>query len=89
VGLAQEFAEIAQGPVIGVDAEIVGDIVTVVPQGRRVKGEDPDGRDSQVFQVGEFFEQAPEIADAIPAAVVEALDVDLVDDRVPVPRVGF
>ncbi len=33
VGLPQEFAEVAQGPVIGVEAQVVGDIVTVVTQG--------------------------------------------------------
>ena len=39
-----EFDEIAEGTVAGVDAVVVGDVVAVVSNGRRLKGHEPDAR---------------------------------------------
>ena len=66
--------------------EVVGDVVAVVAQGRREERQQPDAGDAQILQVVELLDQALEIADAVVVAVVERLDVQLVDDGVFVPR---
>ena len=48
VRLADELADVAQRPVVGVDAEVVGDVVAVVLERRRVERQQPDRRDAEV-----------------------------------------
>ncbi len=72
--------------VAGVDVGVIGDVVAVVPQGRGVEGQQPDGGDAQVLEVVEPLGQAAEVADAVAVAVLEGADVDLVDDGVLVPE---
>ena len=67
------------------NAGVVGDVVTVVLQWRRVERKQPDRSDAEILQVVEFFGQAVEIADAVGVAVVESANVHFVDDRVLVP----
>jgi hypothetical protein len=86
VGLAHEAAHVAQRPVGRVDAAVVGDVVAVVLERRRVEGQKPDRGDAEVLQVVELLDQAGEVADAVVVGVVEGPDVDLVDDRVLVPE---
>ena len=86
VRLADELAEVAHRAVVGVDAEVVGDVVAVVLERRRVERQQPDRRDAEVAQVVELLGQAPEVADPVAVAVAEGADVDLVDDRVLVPE---
>ena len=84
--LAQEDAEVIQRAQVGIDALVVGDVVAVVAQRRRVEGQQPERRDAQIVQVVEPLRQAGEIADAVAVAVVERADAQLVDDRVLVPE---
>ena len=86
MGLPQKIMEITEGPVLRVDSEIIRDVVAVVAERRDVEGEDPDGGDAQVAQVGDLLQQTPEIADAVAVAVEEAPDMDLVNDGVLVPE---
>ena len=86
VRLADELAHVAQRAVVGVDAEVVGDVVAVVLERRRIERQHPDRRDAEVAQVVELLGQALEVADAVAVAVAEGADVDLVDDRVLVPE---
>src|SRR5262249_22973313 len=86
VGFAQEVLEVGERAVRGVDVRVVGDVVAVVPQRRRVEGQEPERGDSEVLQVVELLGQAAEVADAVPRAVGERADVQLVDDRVLVPE---
>ena len=89
VCLGQQPLEGAQVAVGGVDAGEVRDVVAVVAQRRRVEGQQPHRRDAQVAQVVEALQQPREVADAVAVAIRERLDVEFVDDRVPVPlRLG-
>src|SRR5262249_2667967 len=84
--LAQEVLEVRQRAVGGVHVHVVRDVVAVVPQRRGVEGQQPDGRDPQVAEIVELLAEPSEIADAVPGAVVEGPDVQLVDDGVPIPE---
>ena len=86
VRLAQKDSEILQRAVIGMDAGVVGDIVTVVAQRRGIKGQQPERRDAQVLEIIELFREPDKIADAVAVAVAKGAHVDLVDDRVLVPE---
>ncbi len=86
VGLPEKGLEVAQRAVVGVDAGVVGDVVAVVLQRRRVERQQPDRRDPEVLQVVEPGGQAAKVADPVAVAVGEGTDVELVDDRVLVPE---
>ncbi len=85
-GPREEFFEVVERAVDRVDVVVVGDVVAVVPQRRRIEGQQPDRGDAEVLQVVELAGQPVEIADAVAVAVGEGADVDLVNDRVLVPR---
>ncbi len=85
VRLADEALEIGHAAVGGMDVLVVGDVVAVVAQRRRVERQQPQRRDAEILQVVELAPQALEIADAVIGGVEERLDVQLIDDRVLVP----
>jgi hypothetical protein len=86
MGLADERLEVAKRPVGRIDAGVVGDVVAVVAHRRGVEGQEPESGHSEVAQVVELLGQPAEVAAAVAVAVAEGPDVDLVDDRVAVPR---
>ncbi len=86
VRFLDELAEVLERAVVGMDVGVIGDVVAVVAQWRRIEGQQPDGVDAQLLDVVELLRQAGEIADAIAVGVLERLDVHLVDDRVLVPK---
>jgi len=86
VRLPDEGLEIPEGAVVGVHSLVVGDIVATVLERGWIVREEPDRRDAQVLEVVELLRQSGEIADPVAVAVVERTDVQLVDDRVPVPE---
>ena len=86
MGLAQEFLEILERAVVGMDAVIIRDVVAVVTQRRGIKGQQPQGIDAKPRQIVQAAGQAREIADAVAVAVHERLDVHFVNDGVLVPQ---
>ena len=86
VRLTQKGLEVAHRAIRCVNPGIVRGVVAVVLQGRGAEREQPEGGDAEILQVVEPLGQAREIADAIPVAVVERADVELVNDRVFVPE---
>ena len=67
---------------------VIGDVVAVVAQRRRIERQQPDRGHAEVLQIVELRGKPAEIADAVAVAVVERADVELVDDRVLVPLRG-
>jgi hypothetical protein len=67
------------------DGTVIGDVVTVVAQGRRKKRHQPDGIYAQFLHVIELLGETLKVADAIAIAVEERANVDLVDDGLFVP----
>ena len=89
VRLAHEVPEVAARAVLRMDVVVVGNVVAVVLERRRIERHQPDGVDAEVFDVVELRGEPAEVADAVVVGVEERLDVQLVDDRVLVPeRVG-
>ena len=78
--------EVVQRAVLRIDVRVVGDVVTIVLQRRGKERQQPDRRDAQVLDVVEPLGQAAEVADAVAVAVAECAHVQLVDDRVLVPK---
>src|SRR5438128_8609156 len=79
-------AKIIKGAEVRIDVEIIGDVVAVITQWRRIKRKKPDGRDAELLQIIQFLDQATKIAHSIAVTVAKRLDVQFVDDRVLVPK---
>src|SRR5690349_6188145 len=86
VGRIEKSLEVVEGSVGGIDGTVIGDVVSVIAQGRREKRHEPDGIDPEVLQVVEPLRQSAEIAVSVARAVVKSPDVDLINDRVLVPK---
>src|SRR5688572_16468154 len=83
--LLQKGSEVAQITVRRVDAGVVGDIVAVVFERRRIERKQPQGRDAEIPQIIELLGESAKVADAVAVGVEEGPDVKLVYDRVLVP----
>ena len=75
--------------VLGVDALVVGDVVAIVRLRRWVERAEPYAGHTQAGDVVEPLEHAPQVADAVAVAVLEAARPDLVEHRVLVPASAF
>jgi hypothetical protein len=84
--LAKHHAKVIQCAELRVDILIIGDVVAVVLQRRRIKGHQPDGVDAQITNVIELRGEPLEVADAVVVGIEERFDVHLVDDGVFVPK---
>jgi hypothetical protein len=92
-----EVLEVVDGAVVRMDRVEVGDVVAAVAQRAGVHRQQPDAVDAEPLQVVELLGQPDEVARPVVVAVVEAAQVDLVEDRPlepqrialePVARVG-
>jgi hypothetical protein len=86
VSLTQKDVEVAQGAVVRMDIGVIGDVVAVVLERRRVEGEEPDSSDTEVLEVIQLPGEAAEIADAVAVAVAEGAHVRLVEEGLGVPE---
>ena len=84
-----EALEVLHRPVVRMDVLVVGDVVAVVPERRRIEGQQPERVDAEALEVVEPLCQAGEVADAVVVAVEEGAHVHLVDDGVLVPEGVF
>ena len=84
VRFAEQALEILHAAVIRIDRVVIGHIVAMVRR-RRVDGHQPDAFDPQILKIIELFNDPVEVADAVPIAVAEGADEDLVEDRVVPP----
>src|SRR6266566_8918778 len=79
-------AEIIDGAEVRIDVEIIGDVVAVITQRRGIEWQEPDSRNAELLEIIELFDQATEVAHPIAVAVTKRLNVQLIDDRVLVPK---
>ena len=89
VRLGDQPLDVLQIAVGGVHRAIVGDVVAVVAQRRRVEGQEPDRGDAEFLDIVEPLQKPLEIADPVAVRIGEGLDVQLIDDRVLVPVDGL
>ena len=83
-----EGLEVLERAIRRVHVVILSDVVSVVPQRRRIEGKQPDGVDSEAAQVVEPGREAWEVSDAIIVGIRKGPHVDLIDDRILVPERG-
>ncbi len=86
VRLRHEGAEVLARAVVLVHVAVVGDVVAVILERRRIERQQPHRVDAELLDVVELGGEAGEIADAVAVRVEERLDVQLVDDGVLVPE---
>ena len=77
-GPRHQPVEVLQGPELGGDLLIVGDVVAVVVHRRGEDRRQPDDADAQRLQVVEPGNDAGDVAHAVAVAVGEAARIDLV-----------
>src|SRR5262245_30793761 len=65
---------------------VVRNVISIVSEGRRVHRQQPQAINPEVPEVAELAGEALEIADTIPVAIGKRLHVQLVDDRILVPK---
>src|SRR5258705_13587647 len=85
-GLIKKRAKIIEGGEVRIDVEIIGDVVAVITERRGIKRQEPDSRNAEFLEIIELFDQATEVTHPIAVAVTKRLNVQLVDDRVLVPK---
>ena len=81
----RNMLEVMQRAVVRMDAVVIGDVIAVVFQRRRIKGQQPERRDAEVLEVIEFFGKPLKVADAVAVAVAKGAHVNFIDHRVFVP----
>ena len=81
-----ERIELVEIAVVGLDVEVVGDVVAVIDLRRRVARVEPDRVDAEIGEVRQAAADAGEITDAVVVRVGERPHVQLVDDRRLPPR---
>ena len=74
MSLAQENLEVAQGATVGMDFGVIGNVVAVIAQRRRIKRQQPQAGHAQSLQIVELGRQAGKIADPVAVAVVKGAD---------------
>src|SRR5689334_16746452 len=78
--------EIPKRAVGGMDFRVIGNVVSVVPPGRRKERQQPDGSDAEVLQIIELAAQPAKIPHAVAVAVIEGADMHFIDDCVFIPE---
>ena len=82
LGLAGELVEVVHRAEHRLDRAIVGHVIAVVVLRRDEEGRDPEVVHAEMLEVVEAVRDAAQVADAVAVGVLEAADVDLVDDLV-------
>ena len=65
---------------------VVGDVIPVVFKGGGVKRQQPDRIDARFLQIVQLLNESGKIADAVPVAVIERLNVDFIEYGVLIPK---
>ena len=82
----EERLEIGERAIVRINIVVIRDVVAIIAQGGGIKREQPDRGHAKILEIIELADQAPEIAHSVAGAVLESLYVQLVDDRVFVPK---
>src|SRR5262249_48233223 len=67
-------AEIFEGAEIWIDVEVIGDVVSVVPQRGRIKRQKPYGSDAEFLKIIQFLDQSAKVAHPVAIAVAKRFD---------------
>src|SRR5204862_1816957 len=82
----EKCSEIVKRPKVWINVETIGDVVSVIPQRRRIEGQEPNGGNAELLEIIQLLHQAAEVAHPVAVSVAKCFDVPLVDDRVLIPN---
>jgi hypothetical protein len=88
VAFGQKESKIVKASVRWMDADVIGNIVAVVPPRRRAEWQQPQGCDAKVLEVIQLFDKSSKVSSPISVAVVKGANVNFVDDRGLIPAPG-
>jgi hypothetical protein len=86
VRLVQQVHEVLDTAELRQHGTEVTDVVTAVPQGRRVERRQPEAVHAEPLEVVQFAGQTTQVAGAVAVGVVEGTDEDLVEHGALEPR---
>src|SRR5688572_6441596 len=86
MSVTQEGLEFLLRSVTRMNTRIVGDVIPVVFERRRIHGLEPEAVHAERREVIQLGGEPGEIADAVAVAIGERLDVELIEDGVLVPE---
>src|SRR5262245_22183047 len=79
-GRRDERVELGERTERGIDAAVIGDVVSPIFVRRRMDRREPDRVDTEPGEMVELPGDAAEVADAVTVRVGERSNVDLIDD---------
>jgi len=68
---------------------VIGDVVSIIAQRRRIERQQPQGRHAEMLEIIKFLDQPLKIADAIVVGIEERFYMNLIDDRIFIPKRVF
>ena len=86
VRLAQENFEIAQRAIHRMHVAVIGDVIAVVLERRRIKRQQPDRGHAKFLDIIQLFRQPAKIARAVAVRVVKCADMHFVNDAALIPE---
>jgi hypothetical protein len=84
--LLEKGAKIIERPVAWVHREIIGDIVSVIAQGRRIKREQPNCGYAEIAEIAELPAQPTKVPDSVVVAIGERFDMELINNGILEPK---
>src|SRR5437867_5608826 len=82
----KKSTEIVECAVIWINIKIIGNVIAIITQWRWIKRQEPNGSDAQLLQIIELLNQTAKIPNAVTVAIMKSLNMQLIDDRVLVPK---
>ena len=76
--LIEQFGEILQAAVIGMNVAVIADVIPVIPVRTRIDRIQPYPVNSQLFEIGNFFLNTLDIPDSVTVGIVKTTRVNLI-----------
>src|SRR5688572_20151934 len=81
----EKMTKLFERTILRRDRPVIGDVIAIVPQGRRKERKQPETIDAEPLDMVEFLQEAAKVSDPIAISVVKRFDVKLVKDCVLEP----
>ena len=81
----EKCSKVVDRTVIGIDIHIIGNIIPIVSQRRRIKRQQPDRRNTKTFKIGQLLAKSLKITNTVIVAVKKCFDMSFINDGILVP----
>ena len=79
------FLKAVQISVRGIYAVVIGNIISIIPEGRRIEGQQPNGCYPKIFQIIQFLQKAFKITYSISITVKKGFDMQFINYCIFIP----